>query len=50
MPNETFIGRSPKGEVFNIGTGESEEFPEENKFEEHVLRRAETFLKTLGGE
>lgn len=50
LPNEPFIGRAPKGEVFNVNTGDGEEFPEEtNVAEEHVLKRAETFLKNLGG-
>lgn len=54
MPNESFIGRAPKGEVFTIDTDDMDEFPgteEPNQAEEHILRKTETFLKTLtGGE
>ena len=51
LPNEPFIGKTPQGEVFNIATGDGDEFPEEtNPAEEHILKKTETFLKNLGGE
>ena len=48
VPGEPFIGKIPKGQVFNVVDKlEAEEFPEEEK---NLLERTEKFLKTLGGK
>jgi len=49
--DESFIGRSPKGEVFSVSDGlDEDEFPDEpDKEEEHILSRTNNFLRSLGG-
>jgi len=51
VPNETFFGKAPKGEVFSITDGLDEApFPEEpSKDEKKILERTNKFLKSLGG-
>ncbi|MFH1562026.1 MAG: hypothetical protein ABIF11_01210 [Nitrospirota bacterium] len=51
VPNETFLGKAPKGEVFSITDGLDEApFPEEpSKDEKKILERTNKFLKSLGG-
>jgi hypothetical protein len=50
-PNEGFI-RRPKGEVFTVETGDTEEFPGPGEIneEKHVLEKTKKFLKILKGE
>jgi len=50
VPNESFIGRSPKGDAFTISDGLDEpEFPDEpGEDEKKVLERTNDFLRSLG--
>jgi len=49
--NESFIGRSSKGEVFSIlDDSDSPDYPEgQSKEEGKILERTNKFLKALGG-
>ena len=50
-PNETFIGKSPRGEMFTIDT-DVPLFPgveEPSKEEEHILKKTERFLSSISG-
>lgn len=53
QPNEKFLGGQVKGEVFNIpDVDDLADFPESgepSKDEEHILKKTETFLKSLSG-
>ena len=50
-PNESFIGKPPKGEVCSVSDGlDEDEFPgEPGEDEKKVLERTNTFLKSIGG-
>ena len=51
-PNEPFIGKSPRGEMFTVDTGDVPLFPEveePSKEEKHILKKTEKFLSNLAG-
>ena len=52
IPNEPFIGKSPRGEMFTVDTGDVPLFPgveEPSKEEKHILKKTEKFLSNLAG-